>query len=136
MFSICPTFQALLEVTNLEKDISQLTTLSDSITSSVTAEATESISQQVINVQNHKREIESRIREHLILMKVNQTIRHVEEEANSLQAALRDLAENVEVHKELLDVSQLKQQWCTIQVTLSFALEHHSFLHNRNDKDS
>lgn len=114
--------QALLqEVTDIEKDLLQIATLKDSIMASSTAEAQASLSQQVSNLQNHKRALDSSIREHLALRteNSNQRVQQVKDEVSCVQTALRDLAENLCEDSEVLpDISQLKQQWCTIQVSL------------------
>lgn len=113
----------LREVTGAEKDLFQLVTLKDSITVSLTAEAQISLTQQVSNLQNHKRALESKIRETLAQLKVNsdESIQRVKKEALYVLTALKDLAEGVDnlsdTHEALPDISQLKQQWCMIQVT-------------------
>ncbi|XP_028252465.1 nesprin-2a isoform X3 [Parambassis ranga] len=93
-------------------DLLQLETLKDSIAVSSTSEAQAGLSQQVSNLQKHKRALESSIKENL----ANQGI---PEEVSYLQTALKKLAENVEnlseVHDVLTDIHQLKQQWCRIQ---------------------
>ncbi|XP_063350729.1 nesprin-2 [Pelmatolapia mariae] len=116
------TLEVLLqEVTGTEKDLFQLVTLKDSITVSLTAEAQISLTQQVSNLQNHKRALESKIRETLAQLKVNsdESIQRVKKEALYVQTALKDLAEGVDnlsdTHEALPDISQLKQQWCMIQ---------------------
>lgn len=111
------SLQALLqEVAGL--DLLQLETLKDSITVSSTSEAQAGLSQQVSNLQKHKRALESSIKENL----ANQRI---QEEASCLKTALKKLAENVGnlsgVHDGLTDMHQLKQQWCRIQVILKGA---------------
>ncbi|KAM4521617.1 nesprin-2a isoform 3-T4 [Odontesthes bonariensis] len=107
---------SLQDVIDTEKGILQLR---ESITVSSTAKVRGSLSQQVTNLQSHKRELESGIKENLAQLKVNQRIQRVMEEASCLQNALRDLAENMESlsgsHKVLLDISQLIHQWDTIQ---------------------
>ncbi|XP_039874015.1 nesprin-2 isoform X3 [Simochromis diagramma] len=111
----------LQEVTGTEKDLLQLVTLKDSITVSLTAEAQISLTQQVSNLQNHKRALESKIRETLARLQVNsdESIQRVKKEALYVQTALKDLAEGVcnlsNTHEALPDISQLKQQWCMIQ---------------------
>ncbi|XP_040920887.1 nesprin-2a [Toxotes jaculatrix] len=117
-----PALEALLqEVTDTEKDILQLVTLKDSITDSSTVEAQASLSQQVSNLQNHRRALDGSIRENLALLteNTNQRVQQVKEEVFSVQTALKDLAENVgdlcENHELLPNISQLKQQWCTLQ---------------------
>ncbi|XP_014270043.3 nesprin-2a isoform X9 [Maylandia zebra] len=111
----------LQEVTGTEKDLLQLVTLKDSITVSLAAEAQISLTQQVSNLQNHKRALESKIRETLAQLQVNsdESIQRVKKEALYVQTALKDLAEGVcnlsNTHEALPDISQLKQQWCMIQ---------------------
>lgn len=114
----------LREVTDTEKDLLQIVTLKDSITASSTVEARASLCQQVSKLQNHKRALDSSIRENLALLSEdsNQRAQQVEEEVSCVQTALKDLAENVgklcEDSEVLPDISQLKQQWHTIQVLL------------------
>ncbi|TMS12618.1 hypothetical protein E3U43_017576 [Larimichthys crocea] len=117
-----PALEALLrEVTDTEKDLLQIVTLKDSITASSTVEAQASLCQQVSKLQNHKRALDSSIRENLALLSEdsNQRAQQVEEEVSCVQTALKDLAENVgklcEDTEVLPDISQLKQQWHTIQ---------------------
>lgn len=121
------TSQALLqEVTDIEKDLLQIVTLQDSIKASSTAEAQASLSQQVSNLQNHKRALDSSIREQLALLteNSNQRVQRVKEEVTSVQTALKDLAENLCGIREVLpDISQLKQQWHTIQVSLKHPIK-------------
>ncbi|KAM6915050.1 nesprin-2-like [Xenentodon cancila] len=110
--------EALLQdIEDAEQDLSQLATLWGSI--SVTAEDRESLPQQVVNLQNHKRAIESCSRDQQPVLEVNQAIQQVEEEAKCLQSELRELAENAEtldgVGKGSPGVGQLKQQWCSLQ---------------------
>nr|XP_014270043.2 nesprin-1 isoform X9 [Maylandia zebra] len=111
----------LQEVTGTEKDLLQLVTLKDSITVSLAAEAQISLTQQVSNLQNHKRALESKIRETLAQLQVNsdESIQRVKKEALYVQTALKDLAEGVcnlsNTHEALPVISQLKQQWCMIQ---------------------
>ncbi|XP_035851599.1 nesprin-2 [Sander lucioperca] len=114
-----PALKALLqEVTDIEKDLLQIVTLQDSIKASSTAEAQASLSQQVSNLQNQKRALDSSIREQLALLteNSNQRVQRVKEVVTSVQTALKDLAENLCGIREVLpDISQLKQQWHTIQ---------------------
>lgn len=113
----------LQEVTDIEKDLLQLASLKDSIKVSIIAEAQASLTQQVGNLQNHKRALESSIREALAQLDVSrdESIRRVKEEASCVQAALKDLAEDVKdlsrITEALPHLTRLKQQWCTIQVT-------------------
>ncbi|XP_073348713.1 LOW QUALITY PROTEIN: nesprin-2a [Pagrus major] len=114
--------EALLqEVAHIDKDLLQIETFKDSITASSTAEAQASFSQQVDNLQNHKRALDSSIRENLAQLRENgnQRVHQVEEEVSCAQTALKDLVENVsnlcENHGVLPDISELKQQWNTIQ---------------------
>ncbi|XP_059211817.1 nesprin-1 [Centropristis striata] len=111
--------EALLqEVTDTEKDLLHIETLKDSLTTSSTAEAQTSLYQQVSNLQNHKRALDNGIRESLALLteKRNQRVQQVEEEVTCVQTALKHLAESLcEDCGVLTDVSQLKQQWFTIQ---------------------
>ncbi|XP_069371611.1 nesprin-2a isoform X5 [Paralichthys olivaceus] len=90
------------EVTDLEKDILQLEMLNDATTDSSAVE------DQASNLQNHKRALDS-----------NQRVPQVKEEVSCVQAALKDLAENVGKlfvnHEMFPDTIQLKQQWSTIQ---------------------
>ncbi|XP_035534355.1 nesprin-2 isoform X4 [Morone saxatilis] len=117
-----PALEALLqEVTEIEKNLLQIVTLKDSITASSTAEAQASLSQQVGNLQNHKRALDSSIRENLALLTEtgNQRVEQVEEEVSCVQIAIKDLAENLgnlcENREVLPDISQLKLQWYTLQ---------------------
>ncbi|KAM9339272.1 nesprin-2a [Symphorus nematophorus] len=114
--------EALLQdVTEIEKDLSQIATLKDYITASSTAEGQVSISQRFSNLESHKRALESSIRENLALLRENsnQRVQQVEEEVSFVQKELKDLAENVGnlcENRELLpDISQLKQQWHAVQ---------------------
>ncbi|XP_070706002.1 nesprin-2a [Pempheris klunzingeri] len=114
--------EALLqEVTDIEKDLLQIVTLKDSITASSTTEAKARLSQQVSNLQNHKRALDVSIRENLKLLteNSNQKVQQAKEEVTSIQTALKDLAEifeNLQGNREVLpDISQLKQQWYTLQ---------------------
>ncbi|XP_026174095.1 nesprin-2a isoform X2 [Mastacembelus armatus] len=117
-----PALGALLqEASNLEKDLLQLTALTDLITGSSTAQAQANLSQEVSNLQNHKRELDASIRENLALFTEynNENVQQVKEEVSCVQTALKDLAEDVRKlcgkHGVLPDTSQLKQQWCIIQ---------------------
>ncbi|XP_022621783.1 nesprin-1-like [Seriola dumerili] len=120
--SLMAELTALLqEVTDMEKDTLQLVTLKDSITNSSTVEAQASLSQQVSILQNHKRALDSSIRENLALRKKNNNQRdqQVKEEVSCVQTAVKDLAANVGNlcgNLEVLpDISQLRQEWCAIQ---------------------
>ncbi|XP_054871829.1 nesprin-2 isoform X5 [Amphiprion ocellaris] len=115
-----PSLEVLLqEVTDIEKDILQLATLKDAIIVSSTGEAQAGLSQQVSNLQNHKRVLENGIRENLGLLNRDQRIQQVKEEASCLQTALKDLTENVGdlcgTLEVLPDTIHLKQQWCAIK---------------------
>ncbi|XP_071323734.1 nesprin-2a isoform X2 [Trachinotus anak] len=121
-FTDVPALEALLqEVTDMEKDILQLVRLNDSMADSSTVEAQASLSQQVSIFQNHKRALDSSIRENLALLKEknNQRVQQVKEEVSFVQTAAKDLAANVgnlcESLEVVPDISQLKQQWCNIQ---------------------
>lgn len=118
-------FQNLLqEVSDVEKDLLQIGTLKDSITASSTAEAQASLSQRIDNLQNHKRALDSSIRENLALLTLNsnQRVQRVEEEVSCVQRALKDLADifgNLCENREALpDIRELKQKWHTVQVLL------------------
>ncbi|XP_056219440.1 nesprin-2-like [Seriola aureovittata] len=120
--SLMAELTALLqEVTDMEKDTLQLVTLKDSITDSATVEAQASLSQQVSILQNHKRALDSSIRENLALRTENNNQRdqQVKEEVSCVQTAVKDLAANVGNlcgNLEVLpDISQLRQEWCAIQ---------------------
>ncbi|XP_014859415.1 PREDICTED: nesprin-2-like isoform X6 [Poecilia mexicana] len=94
--------EALLkQVTEIEKELLVLVTLRDSLAASCTAEAQASLSEQISNLQNHKRAIERAI--------------PLQGEASLLQADLRDLGKNVEELSVLPDVFQLTQQWRSVQ---------------------
>ncbi|KAM6906809.1 nesprin-2a [Lycodopsis pacificus] len=114
-----PALEALLqEVTDIEKELLQIVTLKDSITASSTAEAQASLSQQVSSLQNQKRALDGSIRGILALLteNSNQRLQRVKGEVACVQTALKDLAENLCGNSEVLpDISQLKQQWHTIQ---------------------
>lgn len=115
----------LQEVTDIEKDLLQIVTLKDSITASLTAEAQASLSQQVSNLQSHKRALDSSIKEHLALLSENrnQRVQQMKEEISCVQTALKDLAENLSGNCEVSpDTNQLKQQWYTLQVSLKYPL--------------
>ncbi|KAK5852699.1 hypothetical protein PBY51_006549 [Eleginops maclovinus] len=113
-----PTLQALLqEVTDIEKDLLQIATLKDTITTS-TAEARASLSQEISNLQNHQRALNSSIRDKLALITEdnNQRVQRVKEEVTCVQTALKGVAENLQGKPEVLpEVSQLKQQWDKIK---------------------
>lgn len=110
------------EVTDIDGDLLQLLALKDSTTASVTAEVHTSLSQQVDNLQNHKRALENSIRENLAELRQNsnQKVQQVQEEVSCVQAALRDLAENVGTlwggQDVPPDIRQLKELWRSIQV--------------------
>ncbi|XP_076613023.1 nesprin-2a [Chaetodon auriga] len=117
-----PALEALLqEATNIEKDVLQIVTLKDSITASSTAEAQASFPQQVSIHQNHQRALESNIRQNLppLTENGNQRAQQVEEEVSFVRTALNDVAETLgslcENCEVLPDISQLKQEWNTIQ---------------------
>ncbi|XP_054474146.1 nesprin-2-like [Anoplopoma fimbria] len=114
-----PALEALLqEITHIEKELSQIVSLKESITASSTAEAQANLSQQVGNFQNHRRALDSSIRGILALLTKNnsQRVQRVKGEVTCLQMALKDVAENLCGNsEELPDISQLKQQWYTIQ---------------------
>ncbi|XP_014914037.1 nesprin-2-like isoform X5 [Poecilia latipinna] len=94
--------EALLkQVAEIEKELLVLVTLRDSLAASCTAEAQASLSEQISNLQNHKRAIERAI--------------PLQGEASLLQADLRDLGKNVEELSVLPDVFQLTQQWRSVQ---------------------
>ncbi|XP_045916269.1 nesprin-2 isoform X3 [Micropterus dolomieu] len=120
MITDVPALEALLqEVTDTEKCLLEILTLKDSITASSTAEAQSSLSQQVSNLQNHKMALDSSIREALLTEISSQGVQHVRDEVSCVQSALKHLAEDVGNlcgnREALLDISQLKQQWYTIQ---------------------
>lgn len=107
----------------MDKDILQLETLKDSLSKNSNAEAQASVSQQVSALQSHKRALDSSIRENLALLlteKHNQRVQHLKDEVSCVQTAVKDLAANVvrlcENLEALPDISQLKAQWCAIQV--------------------
>ncbi|KAI3364132.1 hypothetical protein L3Q82_010949, partial [Scortum barcoo] len=117
-----PALEAFLqEVRDIEKTLLQIVTLKDSIEASSTAEAQASLSQQIGNLQNHKRALDSSIRENLALLTEtsNQRVQQVKEEVSCVQSALKDLVENVGNlcgNREMSpDVTQLKTQWHIIQ---------------------
>ncbi|XP_029903714.1 nesprin-2a [Myripristis murdjan] len=117
-----PALEALLkEVTDTERDFSDLIALKDSISSSSTAEAQASLSQQVSSLQNHKGALESCIRKKLAQLEGERTqrVQQVREETSCLQAALRGLAErlgNLSADDDVLtDINQLKQHWHKLQ---------------------
>ncbi|XP_068564553.1 nesprin-2a [Cebidichthys violaceus] len=114
-----PALEALLqEVTDIEKELLQIVTLKDSITASSTAEAQASLSQQVSNLKNHKRALDGSIRGILapLTENSNQRVQRVKGEVACVQKALKDLPENLCGNSEVVpDISQLKQQWYTIQ---------------------
>lgn len=113
----------------MEKDLLQIVTLKDSITSSSTAEAQASLSQQVSNLQNHKRALKSSIREKIALFTGNRE-QDLDKEASCVKTELKDLVKSFENlcenSEESLNISQLKQQWLKIQVFLNRNL---SFTH-------
>ena len=70
--SLSPLFQALLlELTDIEKDVLHLAALRDSIADSSTVEARAGLSQQVSDVQTHKRVLDSSVRENLSAAREN-----------------------------------------------------------------
>ncbi|XP_033991567.1 nesprin-2 isoform X3 [Trematomus bernacchii] len=72
-----PALEALLhEVTDVEKYLSQIATLKDTITAISTAEAQASFSQEISNLQNHQRALDSSIREKLALLTENSLPAH------------------------------------------------------------
>nr|XP_046228198.1 nesprin-2 isoform X4 [Scatophagus argus] len=96
----------------------QIATLKNSITASLSAEAQTSLSQQVDNLQNHQRALDSSIRTNLALLTENrnQAVQRVKEEVSCLQTVLKDMAGNLFENREVLpDISQLKQEWHTLQ---------------------
>nr|XP_054604094.1 nesprin-2 isoform X2 [Nothobranchius furzeri] len=99
-----------------EKDLSQLETLRDSLTTSCTAEARASLSENVGELQNHKRAMESSIYKQLQAAQLmeNPIIQQVGEEASRLQTELRGLVGNLSGMMSP-DISQLTQQWCLVQ---------------------
>ncbi|KAK2855974.1 hypothetical protein Q5P01_004709 [Channa striata] len=111
------SLEALLqEIPDMGRHLLELVAIKDSISASSTAEAQASLSQQVSNLQSHKRALESVITEEL----VHQRIQHVKEEVCCVQTALQDLNENVRKlsgnHKDVPDIKHLTQQWCIIQL--------------------
>lgn len=117
------TFQdLLLEIADVDEDLSQIVTFKDSIAASSTAEARASLSQQVDNLQSHKRALEGSISDSLTLFTQEsiQRVQRLGEEAPCLQTALKDLAEILgnlcEDCEVLPDVRELKQKWGTLQV--------------------
>ncbi|KAK5903261.1 hypothetical protein CgunFtcFv8_007057 [Champsocephalus gunnari] len=72
-----PALEALLhEVTDVEKYLSQIATLKDTMTAMSTAEAQASLSQEISNLQNHQRALDSSIREKLALLTENSLPAH------------------------------------------------------------
>ncbi|XP_034436669.1 nesprin-1-like [Hippoglossus hippoglossus] len=108
------------EVTDIEKDILQLEMLKDSETDSCAVEDQTSSSQQVCNQQNHKRALDSSVGEKLAPLTGNSNrVQQVKEDVSCVQTALKDLSGNVGKvfvnHDVFPDMSQLQQQWSTIQ---------------------
>ncbi|XP_062415634.1 nesprin-2-like isoform X4 [Pungitius pungitius] len=108
-----PALQALLqEVTGVEKELLQIKALKDSITASSSAE------DQVRPLQNHKRALDSSIREgrSLLTDEDKQRVQREKGEAPRLQTDRKELSENLCGNSEVSpDLTQLKQQWQTIQ---------------------
>lgn len=106
----------------MDKDLLEIVTLKDSIAVSSTSEARLGLSQQVDNLQNHKRALDSSIRDSLTLLtgNSNQSFEKVEEEVSCVQTALKYVAAvllNVcEGSEALPDIRELKQTWHTMQV--------------------
>lgn len=104
----------------MEKDLLQFVTLKDSITASSTAE--DSLSQQVSNLQSHRRALDGSIRENLALLmqNSNQRVWQVEEKVSCVQTALKNLADILgdlnESCEVLPEIRELKQKWHTAQV--------------------
>ncbi|XP_029351666.1 nesprin-2a isoform X2 [Echeneis naucrates] len=114
-----PAVEALIQ--EMDKHILQLVTLKDTITDSLTVEAQASLSQEVSNLQSHKRALDSSLRENqaALTKNSNQRLQQVKEEVSCVQTAVNDLAANVgnllESLEVLPDIGQLKQQWSIIQ---------------------
>ncbi|CAJ1078355.1 LOW QUALITY PROTEIN: nesprin-2 [Xyrichtys novacula] len=71
-----PTLLALLqEITDMEEELLHIATLKDSIIATPTAEAQASLSQQVSNLQDHKRGLEDSIRQNLAQLTENRNQR-------------------------------------------------------------
>ncbi len=108
----------------MEKDLLQIATFKDSVTGSSTAGAQAGSSQEVANLWNHKRALESSIREKMALLTENskRRVQQVQEEVSCLQTELKDLSESFGILCEdsevLPNISQLKQQWQTLQVRM------------------
>ncbi|MEQ2262114.1 hypothetical protein XENORESO_014913, partial [Xenotaenia resolanae] len=108
--------EALLkQVAEVEKDLLALETLRDSLTGDSTAEAQARLSDQVSDLQNHKRAIECGIKEQLASLLQNEGLQQVRKEASLLLTDLSELAKDVEELFVLADICQLTQQWCAVQ---------------------
>lgn len=106
----------------MDKYLLEIVTLKDSIAASSTSEARVSLSQHVDNLKNHKRALDSSIRDSLTLLtgNDNQSFEKVEEEVSCVQTAFKDMAAVLvklcEGSEALPDIRELKQTWHTIQV--------------------
>ncbi|MED6292719.1 hypothetical protein CHARACLAT_003233 [Characodon lateralis] len=108
--------EALLKrVAEVEKDLLALETLRDSLAGDSTAEAQARLSEQVSDLQNHKRAIECSIKEQLASLLQNEGFQQVRKEASLLLTDLSELAKDVEELFVLADICQLTQQWCAVQ---------------------
>lgn len=114
----------------MDKDLLEIGTLKDSIAASSTSEARVSLSQQVDNLQIHKRALDSSIRDSLTLLSRNgnQSFEKVEEEVSCVQTALKDAAALLvnlcEGSEAFPDIRELKQTWHTIQVKRCYKNVH------------
>ncbi|KAK1889404.1 Nesprin-2 [Dissostichus eleginoides] len=97
-----PALEALLhEVTDVEKYLSQIATLKDTITAISTAEAQASLSQEISNLQNHQRALDSSIREKLALLTENSLPAH-----NKTLITRQENIEPLQTHTILIQDSQ------------------------------
>ncbi|KAM8831623.1 uncharacterized protein AB9W97_003132 [Spinachia spinachia] len=105
------TVQALLEeATGVEKVLLQMISVKNSITASSSSEDQASLSEQVSQLQDHKRALDSSIRGgHSLLTDTREKA-----QVTCLQTNLKELCGNSEVSR---DLTQLKQQQYTIQVS-------------------
>ncbi|MEQ2202511.1 hypothetical protein XENOCAPTIV_004557 [Xenoophorus captivus] len=105
----------LKQVAKVEKDLLALETVRDSLAGDSTAEAQARLSEQVSDLQNHKRAIECGIKEQLASLLQNEGLQQVRKEASLLLTDLSELAKDVEELFVLADICQLTQQWCAVQ---------------------
>nr|XP_040016362.1 nesprin-2 isoform X2 [Gasterosteus aculeatus aculeatus] len=109
-----PALQALLrEVTGIEKELLQIITLKNSSS----AKDQDSLSEPVGSPQNHKRALDSSIRggRSPLTDKNKQRVQREEGEVTCLQTDLKEMSENPCGNSVSPDLTQLQQQWDSLQ---------------------